>query len=326
MIDVIILNKAIGEIKNRRNIARAENNMHFEEINEKIPEISEINNQLAKTSMNLLNIIKSGQNISEKMEDLKEKNIQAQKIIKNLLTIHGYPEDYLQIKYTCEKCFDTGFINNEKCECLQKLIAKITANEMNKNSQINLCSFDSFDLNYYRGNNPESTAKYRNIMSKIYNYCKKYADNFSLSSSNILMFGKTGLGKTHLSLSIANEVLKKGYNVLYDSAMNYLNQIEKEHFGRDISGKDTLSVLLTADLLILDDFGTEFEKSFYVSVIYNIINTRLNRGLPTIISTNLYHEEILEKYGERIFSRLFTVYESMEFVGTDIRLIKRKSG
>ena len=140
------------------------------------------------------------------------------------------------------------------------------------------------------------------------------------------MFGKTGLGKTHLSLSIANEVLKKGYNVLYDSAMNYLNQIEKEHFGRDISGKDTLSVLLTADLLILDDFGTEFEKSFYVSVIYNIINTRLNRGLPTIISTNLYHEEILEKYGERIFSRLFTVYKSMEFVGTDIRLIKRKSG
>ena len=92
MIDVIILNKAISEIKNRRNIARAENNMHFEEINEKIPEISEINNQLAKTSMNLLNIIKSGQNISEKMEDLKEKNIQAQKIIKNLLTIHGYPE------------------------------------------------------------------------------------------------------------------------------------------------------------------------------------------------------------------------------------------
>ena len=42
MIDVIILNKAISEIKNRRNIARAENNMHFEEINEKIPEISEI--------------------------------------------------------------------------------------------------------------------------------------------------------------------------------------------------------------------------------------------------------------------------------------------
>ena len=90
MIDVIILNKAISEIKNRRNIARAENNMHFEEINEKIPEISEINNQLAKTSMNLLNIIKSGQNISEKMEDLKEKNIQAQKIIKNLqMPIYG---------------------------------------------------------------------------------------------------------------------------------------------------------------------------------------------------------------------------------------------
>ena len=67
-------------------------------------------------------------------------------------------------------------------------------------------------------------------------------------------------------------------------------------------------------------------KNRFMYQLYNIINTRLNRGLPTIISTNLYHEEILEKYGERIFSRLFTVYESMEFVGTDIRLIKRKSG
>ena len=81
MIDVIILNKAISEIKNRRNIARAENNMHFEEINKKIPEISEINNQLAKTSMNLLNIIKSGQNISEKME--KELISEKERIGKN---------------------------------------------------------------------------------------------------------------------------------------------------------------------------------------------------------------------------------------------------
>ena len=138
------------------------------------------------------------------------------------------------------------------------------------------------------------------------------------------MFGRTGLGKTHLSLAIANEVLKKGYNVLYDSTLNYLNQIEKEYFGRDTSGNDTLGQLISADLLILDDLGSEYDKPFYISTIYNIINTRLNKRLPTIVNTNLSHEEMLKKYEERIISRLFAIYKSLGFVGKDIRLIRRK--
>lgn len=322
----MILNMALEEINHRRNLSNAENNMHFEEISKKIPEIGEINSQLARTGMELIEVIKSGDNVSEKIEDLKRKNVQAQEIVKKLLTANGYPEDYLKVKYRCSKCFDTGFVNHDRCECLKKLIANITAKEMNKNSQIKLCNFESFRLDYYQGNSPETTAKYRDIMQKIYGYCKRYSDTFSLESDNILMFGRTGLGKTHLSLSIANEVLQKGYNVLYDSSLNYLHQIEKEYFGKASGDNDTLGALISSDLLILDDFGTEFDKSFYISTIYNIINTRLNKGLPTIISTNLNYEEMLERYGERICSRLFTVYTSLEFVGTDIRLIKRKMG
>lgn len=326
MISNIILNKAIDEINRRRNMAHTVNNMHFEEIHSKIPEIAEINSQLAKTGMSILKIIRSGENVDERINELKESNTQAQTLVKNLLVQNGYPEDYLKIKYTCEKCFDTGFVNHDRCDCLKKVISRITTNEMNKHSQINLCSFESFNINYYQGSDADTTEKYRDIMGRIFSYCKKYADNFSISSRSLLMFGKTGLGKTHLSLAIASEVLAKGYSVLYDSAQNYLNRIEKEHFGRDSSGSDTLSALIDADLLILDDFGTEYDKPFYVATIYNIINTRLNKGLPTIISTNLYHEEMLEKYGERIFSRLFTIYESLEFVGSDVRLIKRKLG
>ncbi|MCR5717503.1 MAG: DNA replication protein DnaC, partial [Oscillospiraceae bacterium] len=78
------------------------------------------------------------------------------------------------------------------------------------------------------------------------------------------------------------------------------------------------------DLLILDDLGTEFSSPFYTSMIYNIINTRLNRGLPTIISTNLEWLELKSRYEERIVSRLYAVYDIMHFVGSDIRLQKRK--
>lgn len=318
-----IISKALSEINHRRNIANAENSFHFKEIETNVPEISEINNQLAKTGMQIINVIRSGENVSEKIAELKSKNLQAQKMIKELLVQHGYPENYLKVKYFCEKCSDTGFMGNEKCSCLKNLIASMTASEMNKKSHINLCSFNTFDLSMYRGNDLSETENYRNIMSKVFSYCRDYADNFNTSSENILMSGRTGLGKTHISLAIANEVLKKGYNVLYDSSLNYLNQIEKEHFGRDTSGRDTLERLMSADLLIFDDLGSEYDKPFYISTIYNVINTRLNKRLPTIISTNLSNRELLEKYEERIVSRILGIYKIIKFVGTDIRLIQK---
>ena len=135
------------------------------------------------------------------------------------------------------------------------------------------------------------------------------------------MLGKTGLGKTHLSLSIAEVLIKNGWNVLYDSTINYLRQIEKEHFGRDLNG-NTLQILLDADLIILDDLGSEYDTSFYVATIYNIINTRLNKNLPTIINTNLTPQELERKYDSRIVSRLFTMYTYLKFTGNDVRQIR----
>lgn len=324
----IIISRAVAEIQNRRNIAKAENDVHFQEIDRKIPEISEINSQLALTGKSIIGIIRKGENVSQQIESLKEKNLQAQNMIKMLLKQYGYPEDYLVIKYSCEKCEDTGYVNGQKCDCLIKLIASMTAKEMNKNSNMSLCSFETFDINLCQAINPFENEKCRNTMTQIFNYCRNYAYNFSPEKSgNILMFGKTGLGKTHLSLSIANEVLNMGYNVLYDSTLNYLNQISKEYFHQKDGYNETLSQLLDADLLILDDLGSEFSSNtFYLSTIYNIINTRINKRLPTIISTNLNHEKMLEKYEERIISRLFAIYDSLEFVGKDVRLVKRKLG
>ncbi len=106
--------------------------------------------------------------------------------------------------------------------------------------------------------------------------------------------------------------------------LNYLRIIEKEHFGRSENPEtDTLQILIAADLLILDDLGSEFRTSFYESVIYNIINSRINLGLPTIISSNLSVSELQKNYNDRIISRLFSVYRILPFVGEDIRQIKR---
>ena len=178
-------------------------------------------------------------------------------------------------------------------------------------------------MNYYRGFQTENGGSCYQAMEKVYFFCQEYARQFTNHSSSILMFGKTGRGKTHLSLAIANRVLQNGYNVLYDSAINFLRQVEKEHFGRGGSNDDTLDTLLSCDLLILDDLGTEFHKQFYQSTVYNIINTRMNRDLPTIISTNLNHNEISALYDERITSRIYTTYTCLHFVGQDVRVLKK---
>ncbi|MBP5459595.1 MAG: ATP-binding protein, partial [Clostridia bacterium] len=161
-----------------------------------------------------------------------------------------------------------------------------------------------------------------NRMAQIYSYCEAYAEDFSLSSPSLILYGNTGLGKTHLSLAIAGKAIEKGFNVVYGSAHNLLSEIEKEHFGRLKTDDSPEDNVLNADLLILDDLGAEFGTSFTVSMVYNIINTRLLKGLPTIISTNLWYDEISDKYGNRVYSRIIGNYTPLEFAGRDVRQLK----
>lgn len=313
-----IFEKAMSVIKSYRIKAISENEERIREINNKIPQIREINTMLFSTGKELVQLISSGNSsdVAKRIEQLRSYNLDAQKMARNTLIENGYPADYLDIQYHCPKCQDTGYYNSQYCDCLRRLCGKLFADELNKNAQLRLSSFDSFELSYYTGDA-------YNRMQRIFEFAKKYADEFTPDSKSIYITGKTGLGKTHISLAIANKVLEKGYSVIYDSAVNILRNIEKEYFGSDHS-TDYIDSVMGADLLILDDLGTEFETKFSNSVIYNIINTRLNSGKPTIISTNLDFGGIKQRYDERIVSRIVAVYVCLEFKGEDIRLLKRK--
>ena len=194
---------------------------------------------------------------------------------------------------------------------MQNLFGKLMTEKLNTDAHLSLSNFETFSLVYYVGDDYFT-------MQKIFNYTKEYAENFSMSSENILMTGDTGLGKTHLSLAIANTVLQKGFGVLYDSVINILWNIEREHFRYEHSS-DVLNTVFDADLLILDDLGTEQETKFYNSMIYNIINTRLVRNKPTIISTNMSYKDISSRYGGKVSSRVATLYRGLKFVGKDVR-------
>ncbi|MCR4647269.1 MAG: ATP-binding protein [Oscillospiraceae bacterium] len=320
-----VFQEALREIQSRRIRAEAENERRYAEINAKIPPIAEINAQLALTSTRIVEILRGGEDVQDRLEALRRQNEQGQQISARLLVENGYPADYLDMHYTCEKCQDTGYSGGSLCDCLRRRIAAAGIARMNRTAQLKLCDFSGFSLEYYKNRTSPDGEDCYTAMKKVFNGCLHYAETFSLASPSLLFYGSSGLGKTHLSLSIAKAVIDKGYDVIYDSVINLLGQVEKEHFGRGDADADTLSLLLEADLLILDDLGAEFTTPFYVSTVYNIINTRLNRGLPTIISTNLDIASIHQSYEERIVSRLFAVYECYHFIGADIRLLKKKS-
>ena len=322
--DKYIYEKAENEVKQNRFRAEREAEERALDAERKIPEIKEISNELSRTSIELSKLIlKNKGDFKENFEKIKNRNIQGQEMIRSLLTRNGYPADYLEPRYSCVKCCDKGFYEGQRCSCFESLLTRFAVEKLNSEANMPDCDFEHFSLSYYEGRSDSGVDCFKR-MSENLEFCRKYAERFSTNSSSLFLLGKTGIGKTHISLSIAKEVIKRGFTVAYGSLLNYLRIIEKEHFGRSENPEtDTLQILIGADLLILDDLGSEFRTSFYESVIYNIVNSRINLGLPTIISSNLSVPELQKNYNDRIISRLFSVYHIIPFVGEDIRQIKR---
>ena len=140
--------------------------------------------------------------------------------------------------------------------------------------------------------------------------------------ANLMLMGQTGLGKTHLSLAIANVAIGRGLSVEYGTAYNILSDLQNENFGRTGNLQYTEERVLHTDLLILDDLGTEYTSAYTVACLYNIINTRILCSRPTVISTNLGFDELAQKYDQRITSRIAGAYSRLVLVGNDIRYIK----
>ena len=312
--------KAKEILSQRKATAEREADMRHSAAVALCPEIAQIEREMASHGADVVKAVGMGANLDEYIKNLATANLQAQARRKELLKSAGFPEDYLEVKYTCEICKDTGYNNEFYCQCYRKLIRDVARDELGANSPLKRCTFASFRLDRY----PDVIdsvigINQREHMKNNLQYCKDYAEHFTPNSNGLFMYGKTGLGKTHLSLAIANEVLNKGYDVYYGSIQSIMDKLEGEHFGR-LPREDSIKEdILTCDLLIIDDLGTEFSTQFTNAELYNIINSRMLSSLPTIISTNLEMEQVAEKYSQRVASRIMGSCDSMYFCGKDIR-------
>lgn len=239
-----------------------------------------------------------------------------------LLASSGRPADALEPHFTCKKCQDTGTFEGHTCNCVHKLMQKLRREEIESLSSLSISSFDTMELRYYPNTMDDKLGEpVRSYMGGLLAELRAYAEEFDRSSESLMLFGNAGLGKTHAALAIAGIVLEKDFDVIYVSSPDFFSKLEALHFGADPGGEEEtlLQTAAGADLLILDDLGTEFNSNFFLSTLYSLLNNRLGAHLPTIVTTNITDGALLEKlYTEKISSRL-SAFVPCLFAGQDIR-------
>lgn len=244
------------------------------------------------------------------------------------LTAAGFPSDWLDEKPFCEKCGDTGYDGTALCACLTALYREKQAESLSSLLRLGDATFDSFDLSWYDDTpDPVYGVSSRANMEVVYETCVQYARRFGRQRGNLFLCGPPGLGKTFLSACIARVVSESGYSVVYDTAGAVFSRFEEEKFGKsDDPGavRAQLRRYLECDLLILDDLGTEMTTAYTISVLYELVNTRLITGKKTVINSNLTFGEMHGRYSEQIMSRLEGEYDVLRFYGTDIRRLKKQ--
>ena len=324
------LKQLLKEYEQKRELAKQDCEKKIEDFYSKNPNISNLVDKINQTSINLSKSILSNNNketdaLKKQLEELKkEKN--------NILKKLNINNSFFEPDYECKRCNDTGYLvdnNNVMCTCLKQRLIDL---QYNKSNIYNLekDSFDTFNDNLLSDkpdeNHYNSAVSPRDNIKNIKNIAIQFIENFDdPNEKNLLFTGNTGLGKTFLSNCIANEILKQGKTVLYQTAPIMLDEIIDYRFGK----KDSFIYdnILNADLLIIDDLGTENLNGLKFTELFNVINTRLlnqnNHITKTIISTNLSLNNLFQNYDERIFSRLAGYYNICRFYGEDIRINKK---
>lgn len=251
---------------------------------------------------------------------------------RKLLAAHGFPEDYLDPVYSCSDCHDTGYIGKEKCHCFRQAVVDLFYTQSGLSDILGKENFGTFSLDWYPDDmaDPVTGVSSRDAMAEIFDFCRKFASDYDrLQKPFLLLSGESGRGKTFLSHCIAKALIDSAHSVIYYSARDLFDDLADLRFrsGREAreSGIDP-DYVLSCDLLIIDDLGTEMPNDFTKSEFFSILNSRVGAGKGIIISTNLSPQDISDTYSPRIMSRILENFRLLNLYGKDIRILKRVAG
>lgn len=328
------------EFERKRDRAIFDAERRKQELFKKIPELSDIDTELSlagiRYAQSLLN-----DNTTSCADEYLRKIDMLNKKREYILSANNIPPDYLEPAYSCKTCEDRGYISDNgasyPCSCYNKLYLE----HLYKISNIlddGKTGFEYFDETWY--SDKIDRKKYlidvspRAQIQAIKEQCLEFIDKFTdENTKNLYLHGPTGTGKTFMAKSIGLELLKAGFSVLYFSATSLFPIIQKYRLNIDgdgISGEQAYKNLISTNLLILDDLGTEPKSDSKYAELLSLLEQRNAqdriRTAKTIIASNLDFKRLVQEYNQRIGSRIIGEFQTLQFVGDDIRILKKLSG
>lgn len=318
-----VLRRARARLEASRQEKQETYDAHLQEAYARYPRLQEIDRELRGTVAQIVAAaFRKGEDPTAAIQKVKEKNLALQREREWILDASELDPDFLDNTPICDACGGSGYIGSTMCECLRELCRSEQKKEISSLIGTGKERFSAFRLDYYSdrydgriGDSP------RHLMEDTLKDCRAYANSFTTQSPSLLFSGSTGLGKTFLSGCVARTVADRGFSVVYDTAIQMISDYETDKFGESTEeSRRNLARYTVCDLLIVDDLGTEMITQFSLSALYHVLNTRLIKGLPTIVSTNLDSEGIRGRYTPQIASRLLGSFELIPFFGEDIRL------
>ncbi len=300
----------------KQRAARRRLEQNTETVYQRIPAYEALDRQVAAISIEQGRKLLNGEanalaELRQRLRDLSAKKA-------SLLRKNGFPDNYLSPAYTCEKCSDTGYIDNHKCSCFRAAEIDLIYEQSHIRDLLETENFHSLSYDYYAGEDLEKFTKAVQI-------CQNFIKSFHKDYRNLFFYGTVGTGKSFLSCCIAKELIDQGNLVIYFSASQLFDILSKSTFDRDSTeaASGISDDICDCDLLIIDDLGTELTNAFVSSQLFSCLNSRHLRKKATIITTNLSLGELRDRYSDRIFSRITSNYDICKLTGSDIRMQKK---
>lgn len=296
-----------------------------EEVYKQVPQIRQLDEEIrARGAASARQALNGDEDAAHRFRgvllDLKE-----QKQV--LLAAAGYPADYMEMRYRCVKCRDTGYANGHKCHCFEQARSRILYDQSNIRHVLMQENFDTLSYDWYDGGKQLEHLGMTELeyMRMVVRNCQEFARGFPKKGQNLLFTGSTGVGKTFLTNCIAKALIDRYISVIYFTSQDLFELLSRYKFDRDSQeeAEDGYRHILDCEMLILDDLGTEVNNTFVSSQLFYCVNERINRHKGTIISTNLSIGMLRDAYSDRVASRIMSHYGLIPLYGGDIRMKKK---
>ena len=318
--------ECIRELQSRYQARRAQNDAdaraRMNEVCARDPEIARLkadNQALALETLKKIMTLEDASARERTAMEMKARGVRNNAEVRARLAALRLPEDYLETHYACPVCRDTGLVGDAParfCECFEAELRRMLYSDGSM-AVLREQRFSTFD----EARIPVENRQRENL-NEIRAKCERYADDFpNTAALNLLLTGKSGLGKTFLLNSIYERVVSRGFSAVRITAFRMFEAMRRQHFANSADEME-FDQLLSVPLLLIDDLGSEpMMRNITVEYLFTLLNERIAARRHTVIATNLSPVQIYETYGERVGSRLCDRQNcrALLFSGKDLR-------